>query len=229
MAAWARGSAAWARGAGVRLGLQVRGVTSRDELHDDEPLTLRLEDVLEGDDVRVAPHAAEDLHLVRARVGAGARGQWSGSGLGLGLGVAKAEEDAHLAPHVRASLLDGLDGDGLAGDAVAAAGDDGEVAASQHLAHLVHILKAPAAHLQVTLLVGVGRCRHLRLSYFGQRVGRSRAAALGRCAWDRSPAERRQQRTRPDQQKRDSEQHSVVVQPAAPVGHPAAQHVGSVA
>ena len=60
--------------AGVRVGLQVRRFTSRDELHNDEPLALRLEDVLEGDDVRVAAHAAEDLHLVvRLRVGIGAR------------------------------------------------------------------------------------------------------------------------------------------------------------
>ena len=130
----------------------------------------------------------------------------------------------HLAPHVLAALLDGLDGDSLAGDAVAAAGDDGEVAAPQHIAHLVHVLEASAAHLQATLVVGVAGCPHIRrLSYFGQ-VGRSRAAGLGRCAWD-GPAERRQQRARSDQQQRDPEQDCVVVQPAAPVGHPAAQHI----
>ena len=43
---------------GCRLMLSVERVTSRDELHDDEPLALCLEDVLEGHDVRVTPHAA---------------------------------------------------------------------------------------------------------------------------------------------------------------------------
>ena len=56
---------------GCRLMLSVERVTSRDELHDDEPLALRLEDVLEGHDVRVTPHAAEDLHLVAHRLSLG--------------------------------------------------------------------------------------------------------------------------------------------------------------
>ena len=68
--------------------LSVERVTSRDELHHDEPLALRLEDVLEGHDVRVTPHAAEDLHLVRLRgrvgVGVGVRVR-----VEVGLGLAR--------------------------------------------------------------------------------------------------------------------------------------------
>ena len=92
----------------MRLGLQVRGVTSRDELHNDEPLALRLEDVLEGDDVRVAAHAAEDLHLVvrlrvrvgdRLRVGVGARLRvevGARARVEVGVRVSQAAEDPHL-------------------------------------------------------------------------------------------------------------------------------------
>ena len=90
------------------MGLQVRRLTSRDELHDDEPLALRLEDVLEGDDVRVAAHAAEDLHLVvrlrvrvgdRLRVGVGARLRVEVGArvrVEVGVRVSQAAEDPHL-------------------------------------------------------------------------------------------------------------------------------------
>jgi hypothetical protein len=94
VAAWARGAAGWCScGAAGRRVARARRLASRDELHDDEPLALRLEDVPEGHDVRVAAHAAKDLHLarVRGRVGVGARVR-----LEVGIRVSQAAEAPHL-------------------------------------------------------------------------------------------------------------------------------------